>query len=138
MYTVLSVKKIFREIKDVASYRGGSGHWSYILHRLTGVGVMLFLFTHIADTALLGWGPDVFNKVMSIYRHPFFRVNEVFLFAAVLYHALNGIRIIVIDFWPGATRHHKRLSLTVWILFGVLMIPAAVLMMIPVFRGSGR
>ena len=75
------MKKLLQEIKDVALYRGGEGHWSYILHRVTGVGVLLFLLVHILDTSLLGWGPEVYNKVISIYRHPFFRVSEIGLFA---------------------------------------------------------
>jgi succinate dehydrogenase / fumarate reductase cytochrome b subunit len=40
------------------------------------LGVLVFLLAHIVDTALLGWGPDVFNRVMAVYRHPFYRLSE--------------------------------------------------------------
>jgi len=77
-------------------YRGGSGQAAWLLHRLTGLGVLLFLLIHILDTGLVLFGAEVYNKVVKIYTHPLFRVGEVGLAAAVLYHALNGIRI---PFW---------------------------------------
>jgi succinate dehydrogenase / fumarate reductase cytochrome b subunit len=52
-------------------YKGRVGQWSWIFHRVTGVGVLLFLFAHIIDTLLVGFGPEVYNKVIAIYRHPF-------------------------------------------------------------------
>ncbi len=134
-YTFISVKKIVTEAFDVAGYRGGAGHWSYIFHRLTGVGVLLFLIVHVMDTALIGWGPEVFNRVMAWYRHPFFRVSEILLFAAVLYHTLNGVRIIVMDFWPGATRNHRRLTWATWALFVLLMVPVTAIMVHHAFSG---
>ena len=90
-------------------YRGGEGQWSWMLHRVTGVGVLLFLLAHILDTALIALGPEHYNAIIAIYRLPFFRVGEVGLAAAVLYHALNGIRIIIIDFWPGTTVIQKQM-----------------------------
>ena len=122
------MRKFLREAKDVAAYRGGPGHWSYLLHRLTGLGVLAFLAIHIVDTALIGWGPDLFNRVVSLYRHPVFRISEIFLFATVLYHALNGVRITVVDLWPGATRHHRKLAYGTWILFAALMVPVSAIM----------
>lgn len=110
-------------------YRGKEGQWSWILHRLTGVAVLLFLFAHILDTFLIGWGPEIFNKVMKIYSHPFFRVNEIFLFAAVLYHSINGVRIIIIDFCPGATRHHKKIFYICMAIFIAAMLPVSYLML---------
>lgn len=132
------MKKLLQEIKDVATYRGGEGHWSYILHRVTGVGVLLFLLVHILDTALIGWGPEIYNKAIALYRHPFFRLNEVVLFAAVLYHALNGVRIIIVDFWPRSTKYHRQMVWWETALFVALMIPVSIAMILPIFKGSHR
>lgn len=120
----------------ILSYRGGQGQWAYVLHRVSGVGILVFLIAHVVDTALLGWGPEAYNHVISLYRHPFFRVNEIVLFATVLYHAMNGVRVILVDMVPGATRHHKALLAAETVLFFALMIPAAVVMAIPVFGGK--
>jgi len=109
-------------------YRGGIGQWSWALHRLTGVGVGLFLLIHIIDTALILLGPDLYNRIMHFYRMPLFALMEMGLFAAVLYHTLNGIRIILIDFFPVMTTHHKRLFAVVVILFIAIFVPVAGIM----------
>ena len=116
-------------------YRGGEGQWSWMLHRVTGVGVLLFLLAHILDTALIALGPEHYNAIIAIYRLPVFRVGEVALVAMVLYHALNGIRIVIIDFWPGTTVIHKQMFWVEIMLFVALFIPAAYLMIKPLFGG---
>lgn len=110
-------------------YKGKEGQWSWIFHRLTGVGVLLFLFAHIIDTMLVGWGPEVYDKVIAIYRNPIFKVSEVGLFAAVLYHALNGIRIILVDFWPEGTKYHKQMFWIEMAIFIAAMIPVSFIML---------
>ena len=114
-------------------YRGGIGQWSWIAHRITGVGVLIFLILHILDTALVMLGPEHYNQIIALYRHPVFRVSEIGLFACVLYHALNGVRILLIDFWPSLTRIHRQLFLVEMILFVTAMIPVTYLMAKPLF-----
>lgn len=115
-------------------YRGQSGMWLWVLHRLTGVGVLAFLFLHIADTYLIAFGAEYYNELVFLYKNPFFRVMEVLLVGAVLYHALNGLRIIVLDFWERAIDYHKQLFITTIVGFFVLWLPAATMMMLPVFK----
>ena len=91
--------------------------WSWLLHRVTGVGVLIFLLIHILDTAFLMLGPELYNRVMALYRHPLFLVGEVVLVAMVLYHALNGVRIIIVDFWPESTVLQREMFYTVMVLF---------------------
>ena len=110
-------------------YRGKEGQWSWILHRLTGVGVLIFLFLHIIDTMLVGWGPEVYDRVIEVYKNPVFKISEVGLFAAVLYHALNGVRIILIDFWPAGTRYHKQMFYIEMVLFFLTMAPVSFVML---------
>jgi succinate dehydrogenase / fumarate reductase cytochrome b subunit len=114
-------------------YRGGLGQWAWMLHRLTGLGVLLFLFVHILDTALILLGPQLYNRILQIYRLPFFGLCEIALFAAVLYHALNGIRIIVIDFWPATTRYHKQIFLALMVVFLGVFVPVAGIMLSHIF-----
>ena len=105
-------------------YRGGQGQWSWALHRITGITVILFLFAHILDTSLVGWGPEFYERVVSVYHNPLIRLMEIGLAAAVLFHALNGLRIIVIDFWPKAAEYHRQLFGVVVGLYIVLIVPA--------------
>ena len=123
------MRRIMVKPLDYLTYRGGSGHWSWIMHRLSGIGVFLFLLIHIVDISLIGWGPRVFDRLLFLYRHPAFRVGEVGLVAAVLYHAINGIRICILDFWPEAMSHHRKFSYAVGITFTLLFIPTAVYML---------
>jgi succinate dehydrogenase / fumarate reductase, cytochrome b subunit len=94
---------------------------------------VLFLFLHILDTCLVGFGPIAYETFVSLYRVPVFRVLEVALSGAVLYHGMNGIRIILIDFVDNATRIQRQLWYAVWASFLVLFLPAAFFMLRPVF-----
>jgi succinate dehydrogenase / fumarate reductase cytochrome b subunit len=105
-------------------YRGGQGQWSWALHRITGVAIFLFLLAHIIDTALVGFGPEVYNRVIAVYHNPIVRLMEIALALLVLFHALNGLRIIVIDFVPKAADRHKELFGVVVGLFMMLAVPA--------------
>jgi succinate dehydrogenase / fumarate reductase, cytochrome b subunit len=109
-------------------YRGREGQWSWIAHRVTGVGILAFLFVHIVDTALVAWGPDAYNKVVAVYHHPIIQIMELGLVGAVIYHALNGIRVMIIDFWPRASLYHARLFWATATLFVASMAPIAWLM----------
>ena len=108
-------------------YRGREGQWSWVLHRVTGVGIILFLFAHVVDTAVVGWGPEAYNRVLSVYHNPFVQLIELALVGMVIYHALNGIRIMIIDFWPSAALHHRKLFWATMALFLASMIPIAVI-----------
>ncbi len=109
---------------DYVSYRGRAGQWAWIFHRLTGLGVLLFVFLHIVDTSLIGWGPNAYNHAIALYRMTGFRIGEIILVGAVLYHALNGIRIVIMDFWPQTTVIQKKLLYGVVVAFVVLYVPA--------------
>ncbi|MFN2615068.1 MAG: succinate dehydrogenase, cytochrome b556 subunit [Actinomycetota bacterium] len=105
-------------------YRGGQGQWSWALHRITGVAVALFLFVHILDTSLIAAGPKVYDKIIGTYHNPIFRLLEIGLAVAVLYHALNVLRIILIDFVPRMADYSKELFRASMGLFIVLVVPA--------------
>jgi succinate dehydrogenase / fumarate reductase, cytochrome b subunit len=109
-------------------YKGSPGQWSWLLHRITGVAVILFLFAHVVDTAVVGWGPDAYNRVVEVYHNWVVRVLELGLVAAVLYHAINGVKIMVFDFWPSSARHMKPISLASTVVFLAAMIPVTWLM----------
>ena len=110
-------------------YKMQEGMIAWILHRVAGAGVVLFLLLHISDITLIGWGPGLFDKLLFIYRAWPFRVMEVFLLAAVLFHALNGIRIILIDFCPAAAGAQRKIFYGELALFAAAFIPAAYLML---------
>ncbi len=115
-------------------YRGHEGQYSWLFHRVTGVAIILFLFAHVVDTALVGWGPDAYNRVVSVYHNPLIRLLELGLVAAVIYHALNGIRIMLIDFWPKATLWNRQLIYGTVVLFLASMVPITYLIVKPIVQ----
>lgn len=119
-------------------YRGGAGQWSWAIHRLTGLGVLLFLLAHILDTALVLLGPDLYNKIIMLYRNPLFGLAEIGLFGALLYHSINGVRICVIDFWPSTTRYHRQLSYAVLAIFLVSFAPVVYIMFGHILKGMSH
>jgi succinate dehydrogenase / fumarate reductase, cytochrome b subunit len=109
-------------------YKGHEGQWSWLFHRVTGVAIILFLFAHIVDTAVVGWGPEAYNRVVSVYENPLVRVLELGLVAAVLYHAINGMKIMLIDFFPALVRHIRVLGIATAAAFLASMLPITYIM----------
>jgi succinate dehydrogenase / fumarate reductase cytochrome b subunit len=106
-------------------YLGHEGQWSWIFHRITGVAVMLYLFAHIVDTALVGWGPEAYDRVVDAYKNPAVHLLELGLVLAVLFHSINGIKITLIDFFPSLAARIKlvgRTSLLVFILSALVVV----------------
>ena len=105
-------------------YRGDPGMWSWVLHRITGATIFFFLFVHVLDTALVRVSPEAYNDVVATYKTPIVGLMEVGLVAAVLYHALNGVRVILIDFWQHGPRYQRLMLWAVAAIWLAVMIPA--------------
>lgn len=119
---------------DWFRYRGGLGMLMWALHRVTGLGVLMFLLLHVVDIFLLTFGPEVFNELLVLYTSPWARVMEVFLFFGVLFHALNGLRIAIQDFWPTAWLEETKLIALQLVVFVITFVPAAWLMLAKLFE----
>jgi len=112
-------------------YRGGAGMLAWAFHRIAGVALWLFILLHILDIWLAAANPALYDEVLTIYASLPGRIGEALLGAALLYHALNGLRIIALDFWPRLTRYHLRLWYACWIVFFLVGIPGAYLIVAP-------
>jgi succinate dehydrogenase / fumarate reductase cytochrome b subunit len=97
--------------------------WSWVAHRVTGVLLFFFLYVHVLDTALVRVSPEAYNTVIETYKNPVVGLLEVGLVAAVLFHAFNGVRVVLIDFWAKGPRLQKQMLYAVLGLWVVLMIP---------------
>ena len=80
-----------------------TGMWAWLLFRISGIVLALYLFTHIVIISLGRW--DTLDRVMELFHTPVFILLDLALVVAVLYHALNGVRIILMDFGIGIHRH---------------------------------
>jgi len=111
-------------------YRGREGMVSWALHRITGLGVLLFLLIHIADIFVVRYGAEAFDDLLVIYHALPFRILEIGLVGSVYFHALNGLRIILIDFFDWAALKQRELFWGVIIVFTLMFVPTAILMLI--------
>jgi succinate dehydrogenase / fumarate reductase cytochrome b subunit len=101
-------------------YRGRSGQWAFVLHRITGFLVFMFLLLHVVDVSLVNASPKLYNEVHDLYGNVLLRIFEVGLLGALVFHAFNGLRIVMIDFFPGAIRSEK-VMFTIVLFFTVIL-----------------
>ncbi len=117
-----------RSVVEVARYRGRFGELDWVLHRLSGLGVLAFLLLHIIDTSTVYFAPSAYTFFVTLYKNPFFGIAEIILGAAVIYHALNGLRVVIMDFWPGLWDKQPLARRWVWAGFVILWVPTAAIM----------
>lgn len=102
------------KVGDSTVYKGKSGQWSFVAHRTTGFLIFFFLLLHIVDVSLINYrGGELYNEVHELYGNVFLRLFECGLLMGLLFHSLNGVRIVIVDFFPNAVRKEK--MLTAWV-----------------------
>jgi succinate dehydrogenase / fumarate reductase, cytochrome b subunit len=117
------------------TYRGGEGMLAWAFHRISGVAIWAFILLHVVDIWLAQVNPVLYDDVLMFYASPVGRIFEMLLGAALLYHALNGLRIIVMDFWPRLTQFHRQIWLASWVVFVVVGLPVAYVILKPIWGG---
>jgi succinate dehydrogenase / fumarate reductase, cytochrome b subunit len=115
-------------------YRGKSGQWAFVAHRVSGFLVFFFLLLHIVDVATVRW-PAVYDEIHSLYANVLLRAFEVGLLFALLFHTLNGLRIVVVDFFPSEARRQRQLLTVVVVLTVAAGLPGAYVIMKPFLDG---
>ena len=117
----------------VRKYRGlFSGMTAHVVQRATGLLLLIYLFLHVHTIHELTNGPAAFNAALATFRSPFFKLLEIALFGTVILHALNGIRITVIDL--GIAHERQRRMFWVYAVgFGALIFLAGA---IPLFLNA--
>jgi len=119
--------------KLVEKYRWQfSGMLAWGVQRVTGLLLLLYLLLHVRTVHKLSEGPAAFDQAMAFFRHPVFKLLEIALLGTVILHALNGVRITLIDLGVGHQRHRQ--------LFWIFALGAGALIFlagaIPIFLAS--
>ncbi|MBA2436874.1 MAG: succinate dehydrogenase, cytochrome b556 subunit [Acidimicrobiia bacterium] len=117
-------------------YKGRSGQWAFVGHRVSGVLVFLFLLLHIVDVSLINISTEVYDEVHQLYGNVVLRLFEVGLLFALLFHSLNGLRIVALDFFPGAVRQERRLLSAVVFLTVAVGVPCGYVILEPFINGT--
>jgi succinate dehydrogenase / fumarate reductase cytochrome b subunit len=122
------MSSLIMTVRESIRYRGRSGQYSWLAHRLSGLAILSFLVIHVWDTANAHFLPGLYQWSILMFKHPVFLVGEVGIMAAVLYHAFNGIRVSLLDFKPEWWKYQGRSATLVWGLFLVIFVPIAIYM----------
>ena len=140
----------WRRFVEGLRYGGGIGQWSWLIHRVTGLGILFFLIIHVIDTFFVVAFPELYDHTVSIYGGTLsglppawgingyywpvrwaFRVGELGLISCVVFHALNGLRVVSFDFWPGSEARQRQLFTVVMVAFLAIMIPVTIWVLLP-------
>jgi len=113
----MSTNNLGLTLEQSVKYRGRWGQWAWMFHRVSGLGVLLFLTIHIVETSFVYFAPPLHGMFLDLFKSVPFGISELILAAALLYHGLNGIRVALVDFAPGLTKHQRQMWMGVWALF---------------------
>ncbi len=102
-----------------------TGFISFVLRRFTGLALVFYLFMHIWVIGSVNSGPELFNARLAFFQSPLFKVLEVFLLAAVVYHAFDGIRLLIVHYLE-VTDYRKSLFYAAFAISALLTIAGGV------------
>ncbi|MGH2484012.1 MAG: succinate dehydrogenase, cytochrome b556 subunit [Candidatus Limnocylindria bacterium] len=123
--------RLARAQARVVSYRVSWAQLAWFGHRLSGIGVLVYLFIHIVETSMVTLGPSVYDATLGLFRNLPIRLGEIVLMAALVYHSLNGLKVILLDFFPATTAWYRPLTYGVVIATAAAMVPLSILMLAP-------
>ena len=107
-----------------------SGMVAWLIQRVTGLLLLFYLLLHVHTISRLSQGPAAFDAAMATFRNPWFKLLEIGLLATVVLHALNGIRITLLDLGAGVgVERQRQLFWAVTIGIGVLVFLAGAIPM---------
>jgi succinate dehydrogenase / fumarate reductase, cytochrome b subunit len=113
--------KLSEEANVGAGLWKGVGMWAWILFRISGLILVGYLFVHIVVVSqgqISGAG--ALDRLFETFDKPIMVFLDFMLVSAVLYHGLNGVRVVLMDMGIGI-RRHKAVFLGVMIVAGGLL-----------------
>jgi succinate dehydrogenase / fumarate reductase, cytochrome b subunit len=116
-------------------YKGRSGQWAFVTHRVTGFLVFMFLLLHIVDVSLVNADVELYDEVHDLYGNILLRIFECGLLLALLFHSFNGLRIVIVDFFPRAVPNEQKLTAVVVALTLLIGIPGSIVILWPFIDG---
>lgn len=92
-------------------YKGQGPYLTFILHRIGGLGMGIFVAVHILASFV---GGSVGGFLNAIYTHWAF---QIFIFFCALFHAINGLRITISDLFPKLIEYQREAIWVEWAVF---------------------
>ena len=121
-------------IRESLRYRGREGQWMWMLHRVTGLGVLLFLILHVAGMSSAFISVDIHDRLLDLYKTPLFSIGELALAFGLIFHAVNGTRIALLEFKPEWWQKQQLATRLAILITVVLAAPTIVIMAVASFN----
>jgi len=97
------------------TYRGGSPMLVWLLHRISGLGIIIFVTLHmVAGLLIQQYGGTLAVTINTLYESIYF---QVFIYFCVIFHTLNGLRIVIMDIWPKLLEYQREVIWLEWLVF---------------------
>lgn len=111
-------------------YAGNVAFW---IQRFTGVALVIYLLIHVHTIRDLQ-NPEKFDQALAMFRQPIFKLGEIGLLATVILHALNGIRLTMVDMGVGLTKQRQMFWYFAVAVGAILFLAGAIPMVLSSFR----
>lgn len=104
------------------------GSFAFIMNRVSGIGLTVYLFLHLVVLGQLARGPQAYDQFITMVKSPWFLFGEFIVVAGVLLHGLNGLRVALTSFGSGVQRQKQLfiglmiLALVGCVIFGLRML----------------
>jgi succinate dehydrogenase / fumarate reductase cytochrome b subunit len=98
-------------LKDALRYKGKGPMLTFVLHRIGGLGIVLLVGMHVLASFM---GGTVGSYINIVYENWAF---QIIVFFCVLFHVINGLRIVILDLWPKLIEHQREAIWFEWMLF---------------------
>ncbi|MCC6499439.1 MAG: hypothetical protein IT313_04135 [Anaerolineales bacterium] len=124
---------IVNGVSGYIRYRGGIGHYAFVMHRISGLGTLTFLTMHILLESTAHYAPQLYNSLNAVLRSPAGLAAEIFMAFLVIFHGVNGYRIAYFDLFHPALWSHPSAphsARAVWIVSFLLWLPACAIMIL--------
>jgi succinate dehydrogenase / fumarate reductase cytochrome b subunit len=95
-------------------YKGQGPFLTYILHRIGGLGMAVFISVHLLASFVSGPGGRLINNIYQNW------VFQIVIFFCVLFHAINGLRITILDLFPRLISYHRQAITVEWVVFAAV------------------
>jgi succinate dehydrogenase / fumarate reductase cytochrome b subunit len=123
--------KFIAALSGYAKYKGGKGFTAFLLHRITGLGTLLFLTAHILMTSMVYIYAPLYSRLVEAFMWPPVMLAEIVLVFCVIFHGANGLRIAYIDLFKPQLLQEKQSTkavVTTLIIAIILWLPTAAVM----------
>ncbi len=121
---------LFITVREALRYKGREGQWLWALHRISGLGILFYLIIHVYDMSLAYFNVPVHEEMIALFKTPLFSVLELALAALLIFHAVNGVRVAILDLRPEMWANQQKVTRISLIVTAILAAPTIVIMII--------